>query len=44
MWSNAHPDLVIYAYLVLRVIETDMDRLRDYRDMGQVSLPDYLAD
>jgi hypothetical protein len=44
LWSAAHPDLVIYAYLVLRVIETDEERLRTYRDSGRVDLPDHLVD
>ncbi|GGR85948.1 hypothetical protein GCM10010269_26380 [Streptomyces humidus] len=44
LWSNTHPDLVIYAYLVLRVIETDEERLRTYRDSGRIQLPDHLAD
>ncbi|MGW3036393.1 hypothetical protein ACWDCB_34930 [Streptomyces sp. NPDC001178] len=44
LWSNAHPDLVIYAYLVPRVVETDEQRLRTYRDSGWIQLPEHLAD
>lgn len=41
--SGASPDLVGYAYEVLRVVETDEERLRSYRSSGQVDLPGYLA-
>ena len=44
LWSNAHPDLVIYAYLVLRAVETDGQRLRTYPDSGRIQLPEHLAD
>ena len=43
LWSNTHRDVVVYAYLVLRVIETDDERLRTYRDSGRIKLPDDLA-
>ncbi|MER5596081.1 hypothetical protein [Streptomyces sp. NPDC002265] len=39
LWSSTHPDLVIYTCLVLRVIETDEERLRTYRDAGRIRLP-----
>jgi hypothetical protein len=44
LWSGTSPGIVARAYYVLRVIETDLGRLRDYRDAGRISLPDYLAD
>ncbi|MCL6672944.1 hypothetical protein [Streptomyces panaciradicis] len=33
-----HPDLVVYAYLVLRAFETDHERLRACRDSGLITL------
>lgn len=43
LWSDAHSDLVIYAYLVLGAVETDGQRLRTYRDSGRIQLPEHLA-
>ncbi|MFD4562147.1 hypothetical protein ACFWP5_48950 [Streptomyces sp. NPDC058469] len=44
MWSGASRALVGYAYEILQVIETEEDRLRAFRDSGQLNLPDDLAD
>ncbi|WP_328682215.1 hypothetical protein [Streptomyces sp. NBC_00343] len=44
LWSGTLPGIVAGAYEVLRVSEDDNDRLRAYRDSGQVDLPDYLVD
>ncbi|MGW2517194.1 hypothetical protein ACWC09_09195 [Streptomyces sp. NPDC001617] len=39
LWSNASPDLVYYAYYILRIIETDEERLHAYRSSGQIEIP-----
>ena len=44
LWSGTSRDLVGYAYEILRVIDTDENRLRAYQNSGQLNLPDGLAD
>ena len=45
LWSGTLPGIVACSYHVLmRVIEDDEDRLRAYRNAGQLNPPDYLAD
>ncbi|MER5446892.1 hypothetical protein ABT065_14790 [Streptomyces sp. NPDC002764] len=44
LWSGASRAVVGYAYEILRVIETDRERLRACRDSGRVALPDDLVD
>lgn len=43
LWFGASRGIVGYAYKILQVIETDEDRLRAYRNSGQLNLPDDLV-
>ncbi|WP_377266759.1 hypothetical protein [Peterkaempfera sp. SMS 1(5)a] len=39
LWTGTSPDILGYAYYILRVIETDQSRLSTYIESGQIRVP-----